>query len=121
MNNKKIIVNLTVLLQLGLLFSTAIISNNTSSSHLQIEKEIQNNVKVNSPKPNSAGDFISLWDTTKTCGGSSNADQIKLPLSYLGTYDFNVNWGDGNNDMITEYDQAEVTHTYSNQGLFRDS
>ena len=46
--------------------------------------------------------FVSIWS------GSS----VTLPLLSLGTYDFYVNWGDGNIDQITAWDQAETTHTY---------
>ena len=59
---------------------------------------------------------ISIWDTTKTSTGSSNSDQIKLPLEAGGTYDFVIDWGDGNKNHITTYNQAEVTHTYSTSG-----
>jgi len=62
--------------------------------------------------------FNSTWDTTNTGIGSSNADQIKLPLEATGTYNFTVNWGDGNEDIITAYDQAEVTHTYASSGSY---
>lgn len=57
--------------------------------------------------------FISIWDTTKTSIGSSNSDQITLPLIATGTYDFLVEWGDGNTDHITAYDDVAITHTYS--------
>lgn len=53
--------------------------------------------------------FISTWTTT---------DTITLPLSSTGTYNFLINWGDGNVDHITAYDQAEVTHTYSAAGNY---
>ena len=62
--------------------------------------------------------FISLWDTTKTTSGSSQSNQITLPLEETGTYDFIVDWGDGNSDTIKEYNQDEVTHTYSNEGEY---
>lgn len=59
----------------------------------------------------------STWDTTKTSVGSSNSDQIKLPLESTGTYNFEVFWGDGTSDVITAWDQAEVTHTYASSGV----
>ena len=59
--------------------------------------------------------FMAKWDTTKE--GSAN-DTIVLPLVADGTYDFYIDWGDGNKDTITGYDQSEVTHQYSNTGIY---
>lgn len=45
---------------------------------------------------------------------TTGADEsVALPLISTGTYDFDVDWGDGNTDTITTYNQAEVTHTYA--------
>lgn len=63
--------------------------------------------------------FVSIWDTTKTSTGSSNDNQIKLPLVSTGTYNFYVDWGDGTSSTITAYNQAEVTHTYNALGVYR--
>jgi len=66
------------------------------------------------PKPSV---FISKWDTTQP--GSAN-DTVVLPLlspSY-GSYDFYVDWGDGNRDNITAYNQSEVTHQYTQTGVY---
>lgn len=62
--------------------------------------------------------FVSIWDTTKTSTGSSNDNQIKLPLISGGTYNFYVDWGDGKANTITTYNQAEVTHTYNYSGIY---
>ena len=71
------------------------------------------------PKTQAAStDFISTWDTTKTSSFSSGSNQIKLPLESSGTYNFTVNWGDGNSDTITIYNQAEITHTYASSGVY---
>jgi surface protein len=59
--------------------------------------------------------FISRWDTTQA--GSAN-DTIILPFVADGDYDFYVDWGDGTRDNITTYNQAEVTHQYSNTGIY---
>jgi surface protein len=61
--------------------------------------------------------FQSTWDTTQA---GSNNDQVVLPLVNGGTYDFYIDWGDGktNRDNITAYNQAEVTHTYDNTGIY---
>jgi surface protein len=60
-----------------------------------------------SPVPNP---FISVWRTT------SPSESITLPLESSGTYSFVVDWGDGNTDTITSWNQAERTHTYSVAG-----
>jgi len=60
--------------------------------------------------------FISEWRTTNTSVGSTASDQVKLPLVNGGTYNFVVNWGDGNSDTITAWNQAETTHTYAISG-----
>jgi surface protein len=56
--------------------------------------------------------FISQWKTDNA-GGVSNNDQIQLPLIGTGTYDFNVDWGDGTNDDISSDLDPEITHTYA--------
>ncbi len=60
--------------------------------------------------------FQSGWTTTNT--GDSNNDQISLPLESDGTYNFTVYWGDGTSDLITAYNQSEVTHTYAATGSY---
>jgi len=62
--------------------------------------------------------FTSGWDTTKTSSGSSNSDQVMLPLESSGTYNFFVDWGDGSSNTITAWDQVEKTHTYPSQGNY---
>jgi len=51
--------------------------------------------------------FVTTWETT------TPSETITLPLVSTGSYDFNVDWGDGSDDDITAYNQAEVTHTYA--------
>jgi|GEM_PF-1149083 len=69
--------------------------------------------------PVSITDFISTWDTSKTSSGSSDATSVRLPLINGGNYDFEVDWGDGSTDTITEYNQAEVTHSYDSGGIYQ--
>ena len=64
------------------------------------------------------GAFITVWKTDNTILGSTIYNQIKLPLVDDGTYNFDVDWGDGNSDTITSWNQAEVTHTYSSIGTY---
>ncbi len=75
------------------------------------------NIDIHTVKAD-ANSFISTWDTRNTSAGSSASNQIKLPLESGGTYNFTVNWGDGNTDTITIYNQAEVTHTYASEGSY---
>ena len=65
--------------------------------------------------PNS---FISQWNTNNTSSGSSNSNQVKLPLLSSGDYNFLVYWGDGAFDYIDTWNQTEVTHTYSSSGTY---
>ena len=45
-------------------------------------------------------------------------DTFALPLESSGSYKFSVDWGDGNRDDITVYNDAAVTHTYTNAGTY---
>ena len=62
--------------------------------------------------------FESTWDTTLTSFGSSAANQVELPLNFLGTYNFFVDWGDGNSDTITAWNDLAKTHTYTTPGIY---
>jgi hypothetical protein len=59
------------------------------------------------PTPTIPLDFVSVWRTT------TPSESITLPLISAGTYSFTVNWGDGNTNVITSWNQPAVTHTYS--------
>ena len=71
---------------------------------------------INDGDPNvvSPSTFISVWDTTL---GLSSGTTITLPLVSSGNYNFTVYWGDGSSDIITAYNQPEVSHTYSSNGV----
>ncbi len=71
--------------------------------------------------------FISTWDTRNTSSGSSADNQIHIPLIDPGRfgnnntdtqYGFTVDWGDGNTDTITSFDDPNTTHTYSTAGVY---
>ena len=48
---------------------------------------------------------------------TTGADEtFTLPLIDTGTYNFQVFWGDGQDDTITAYNDPAVTHTYVNPG-----
>ena len=65
--------------------------------------------------PSTYSKFVAKWDTTQP--GSAN-DTVVLPLVADGTYDFDIDWGDGNRDTISGHDQSEVTHQYSDTGIY---
>ena len=60
--------------------------------------------------------FATTWRTSNVSAEASNADQIRLPLTSGGTYDFYVSWGDGSTDHITAWNDAAATHTYAIAG-----
>ncbi len=64
-----------------------------------------------------AGDFVSKWNTNNTGVGSSPVNQVSLPLTADGTYDFTVNWGDDSSTLITAFD-SDRTHTYESAGTY---
>lgn len=75
-------------------------------------------VTVTSKHSSGSAGFVSVWDTTELISGSSASNQVALPLTSGGTYNFTVDWGDGNSDIITAYNQAERVHTYSSAGTY---
>jgi len=62
-------------------------------------------------------DFKITVDTTVTAGGSAS-DTFILPLQN-GATNMTVYWGDGNSDVITTYNQAELTHVYASSGTYQ--
>jgi hypothetical protein len=60
--------------------------------------------------------FITTWKTDNA--GPSADNQITIPLVSVVTYNFVVDWGDGTQDTITAWDQAELTHTYAAIGTY---
>ena len=64
-----------------------------------------------------ATEFIFTVDTTQT---GSAADTFVLPLQN-GATSMTVYWGDGNSDVITTYNQSELTHVYASSGTYQIS
>jgi len=73
------------------------------------------NRSVVNSKPNS---FNSTWKTDNTSVGSSAANQIRLPLTGSGIYNFMVYWGDNTSSSISSALQPEVTHSYATAGTY---
>ncbi len=66
-------------------------------------------------------DFVMTVDTSINTGTNSGARRFELPLLFEGTYNFNVDWGDGNNDTITSFDPsptAPQNHDYATDGVY---
>ncbi|MCJ8315181.1 MAG: BspA family leucine-rich repeat surface protein [Saccharospirillaceae bacterium] len=58
--------------------------------------------------------FVTIWKTDNE--GQSDDNQLTIELSELFSYDFNVDWGDGEtNNNVT----SEITHTYSQAGEYQ--
>ena len=53
-----------------------------------------------------------------TIAGSSGVGKFQLPLINSLALNAVVNWGDGNSDTITTYNQAQTLHTYSSGGIY---
>ena len=56
--------------------------------------------------------FVTTWETT------SSPESITLPLIDEFSYNMVVDWGDGNSDTITAFDQAERIHSYDTAGIY---
>ena len=62
--------------------------------------------------------FVSTWLTTETSPGSSDANQVRLPLYSGGVYNFTVDWGDQTSSAVTSWDDPDATHTYASEGEY---
>jgi len=69
--------------------------------------------------PTTGAGFIFTINTENLSTGSSNNNQFCLPLHSVGTYNFDIDWGDGNTNTITTWNQAQVTHTYTSPGIYQ--
>jgi surface protein len=72
----------------------------------------------NAPTPPPPTSATFQVDTTQTTVGSTANNVFKLPLTNNGTINFTIDWGDGNTDTITSYNQAQTTHTYATPGVY---
>tara|TARA_R110002012_G_scaffold148405_1_gene307180 strand:- start:5185 stop:5985 length:801 start_codon:yes stop_codon:yes gene_type:complete len=67
------------------------------------------------PSPPPTSGFKFLVDTKN---GGSATNTFVLPLITSGIYDFEVDWGDGTTDTITNWNATEKTHVYSVGGTY---
>jgi surface protein len=65
------------------------------------------------PTPTPLPSFKSLWKTSLTSAGSTNAYTVQLPYIVSGTYSGFIDWGDGS---ISANTYSNRTHTYSTSG-----
>lgn len=66
------------------------------------------------PLPISGPEFITIWKTDNP--GASNDDQITIPTFDGETYNYSVDWGDGNVDNGIS---GDITHTYDSPGTYK--
>ncbi len=57
--------------------------------------------------------FVTKWKTDNL--GSSGNNQITIPTFPIETYNYTVDWGDGNVDSNVT---GSITHTYDNSGIY---
>ena len=65
---------------------------------------------------NDIGVMITKWQTNTP--GAVDPNQIALPLVIDGEYNFEVDWGDGEIDIITTWDDIDRVHNYSTAGTY---
>jgi surface protein/uncharacterized repeat protein (TIGR03803 family) len=63
-----------------------------------------------------SGAFVTTWKTNNP--GTSESNQITIPTYTYGneTYNYNVDWGDGNSETISN--DTPPTHTYTTPGTY---
>lgn len=92
-----------------------IIQNNNKIGDLNIT--IESSCDFFTP-PLNCDPMIIKVDTTNISEGSTPNTHFKLPLTPTGNYNFNVDWGDGNTDTITSWNDAAVDHNYEISGSY---
>ena len=88
------------------------------TTQVQQQKQTSSDVEFIVHTAQDPNAFVSVWNTSKTSVGSSNSSQVRLPLEATGTYDFKVDWGDESNNTVTIWNHANVTHTYTTEGVY---
>ena len=91
------------------------ILNNSTDNPLNFSM-LNTNFSIKPINEDNSNAFIFTIDTTK--GSNFN---FTLPLKEGFNYDFVVDWGDGNTNTITSWDDIEKTHEYTTGGLFQVS
>lgn len=60
--------------------------------------------------------FITTWDTTKS--GVTGSTSIRIPLVPGVSYDFTVDWGDGNSEHVSGSALSNKDHIYLSSGIY---
>ncbi|MCJ8314682.1 MAG: DUF285 domain-containing protein, partial [Saccharospirillaceae bacterium] len=93
---------------ISLLFSLSLSAYCNLDNGLSVSIESNTEESIKSPSA-----FITKWKTNNE--GVSDINQIYLEVNPEFSYDFNVDWGDGQSDInIT----SEITHTYNKAGKY---
>jgi surface protein len=99
-----------VFLILAIIYSNIYNSNTSDIKKKNMENSITENQRpIASYDPNT---FSSIWYS----GPSSPS--VLLPLVEGGTYNFLVEWGDGNSDTITTWNDPARDHNYASVGTY---
>ena len=80
-------------------------------THFLLTAQFQNKNIVNKDKA-----FITKWKTDNL--GTSDDNQITIPVVEDEEYDYYVDWGDGTFDLNVS---ESITHTYQNSGEYQVS
>jgi len=119
MKNRYVMLGLVVFLSSMLLNISAFNSLFQGQKHMP--KSVEHMPKSVELIPHTAQNpnaFITVWNTTEISSGSSDSNQVKLPLQFSGMYNFLVDWGDESNETITVWNQIDVTHNYTSEGIY---
>lgn len=68
---------------------------------------------LNLPKPS-----VFVIDTRNVSTGSTASNQFKIPMISPFFNPITIDWGDGSDNYIGTYNQAELTHTYAVEGIY---
>ena len=113
-----LIKNKVVVSVVFVLLSMAFLNSSILLFPFHEQQQISSSVEFSLHTAQDTNTFISVWETTKISSGSSGSNQVRLPLEASGTYNFMVDWGDGNNDTITNWNQVARTHNYTSEGTY---
>jgi surface protein len=83
-----------------------------------ISVKIYYDINCESTSPPVSVPFVFTIDTTLTSIGSTGPDKFQIPTDAGGTYDFEVDWGDGDVDTISTWNDPKTEHTYSANGVY---
>ena len=98
----------------GTILTTTTLLPSTTGSWCQIVSDGNNWIMIS--KQLSGTPFTFTINTNNTSVGSSNSNQFTLPFVSTGKYDCLIDWGDGLKSRVTNYNQSDITHTYSSAG-----